>query len=205
MMFLLVACAEKEEPVPADTEPEPEAPLADLWVGIVAPVADNLFNTTCTLTVDVYDAAGEMVVATSTIGARGGEWTGVRVPPDTQYMGIGSWSSCNNSPNGTGSFESALFSGVAGDSFIFRYDGTTSAFEYLQQRADFYGGHAVATFEEGTDVATLFADRNPTAEGAEWTFDWMDTTPVGEVLATLSADPQYVSGGPVWIVQPEWW
>ena len=206
LFLLLAACTggavDLEKPA---TLPD----LGDPFVGIYAAAAPGTFRTDCEITVDLYE--GDTLVASSEMEARGSEWTGTLLPGEVQYRAVATWDTCTTGPEGSGTFESSVFSGVKGDFFLFRYTGVTAAFDSLVQREDFDGGEVEVTFVEGTtleDAEEIAATHGLTAEavsGTTYRMTWDSEMAVGKALTLLSTESEYSEASPSWIRTPDWW
>jgi hypothetical protein len=207
-LLLLAACGDNKVDL-EDTAPEPLAELGDPFVAVYAATSPGSFRSDCNIEVDLYE--GDEIVASAQMMASGGEWAGTMLPGTTQYRAVATWESCTTGPDGYGEFESSVFSGVQGDFFLFRYNGVLAAFEYVEQRVDFEGGVAEATFSEemtADEVAAMAESlglAHENVEGNTWRFSWESPMAVGKVLSDLSAERWYLSGGPVWLRKPDWW
>lgn len=210
---LHVACVEAVVP-----EKEEEgvvlAELGDPYAAIYAATAPDYLRAACEIGVELFELGSETPAASQEVDAQGGEWTGVALSASVQYTAEASWSDCTTvASTGTGSFSSGVFSGAAGDLFLFRYDGVTGAYEVIVQREDFEGGKALVTFVDSAtsaDVQTLAGEIGVEAdlistEGKQYAISWSDTTPVAAVLGAFSQDNLYFDGQPVWIDEPDWW
>ncbi|MDP2312054.1 MAG: hypothetical protein Q8P41_04050 [Pseudomonadota bacterium] len=213
VLFPLLAACDKEIGLEEKAEEE-LAELGDPYAGIYAHAEPGYLRTDCTIGVDLYEVGVETLAASSTLYAQGGEWTGVQLGGTTQYTAEANWEGCTTlASTGTGSFSSSTFSGVAGDLFLFRYDGVTAAFETLVQRDDFKGGEALVTFVDESTSAEVAAlaesigvDADLVSTGSkQYEIHWDDTKAVAAVLAAFSEDDLYYDGQPVWITEPEWW
>ncbi|MDP2305364.1 MAG: hypothetical protein Q8P18_05000 [Pseudomonadota bacterium] len=214
LLPLLAACVETVVPDKEEEEEIVLAPLGEPYTVIYASTAPDYLRDTCEIGVDLYEVGSDTPVASQSVHARGGEWTGLAITEAVQYTAEATWDECTTvASTGTGSFTSGAFSGAPGDLFLFRYDGVTGAYEVEKQREDFVGGTALVTFVDtatSADVQTLAAEIGVQAdlistEGKQYEITWDDTKAVGAVLAAFSDDNIYLDGEPVWVEVPDWW
>jgi hypothetical protein len=220
MLLFLLACAQPtekpDEVIPslddtgdtatdtADTVPED---LGDPYLAMVAAVSPGILQDTCTLRIDVFldgeAAGGEQISAT------GGEWVGLQLT-DAQYTASAVYQDCTEL-DPSGSFDSGVFSGVAGNLFLFWYNGANGGYTTLTQTRDFNGGLATVTVAAGADMTglqTIAAELGVTLtnlSGDDWQATFPTDLPVGQVLAAFSRDDAFVEGSPDWIDAPYWW
>lgn len=210
LLALALGCAE-EEPAP-DTDTGPwVAPLATTFLALAGNTYDGALKSTCTMRADVVSAADGSALASATLEpADGGLWGGLVLPEAEQVKATLTWSDCENTAAGEGTFPSSAFSGEPGDLFVMYYNGVGAGFEWMEQGVDHLGGEVRAQFVEGTEVSSIAEGLGATSvadpdEAAFQRIAWTDERSVGEVLAALTADPAFVWGEPVWVAKPSWW
>lgn len=204
MLLALLACQDKNVDLEDNTLPE----LGDPWVGFVANADPGTFRSDCEFVVDVYNETDDLVYSVS-IEARGRDWAGTMIEGEELLYAVATWDSCTNGPAGKGTMTSASFSGKQGDVLVFRYNGTTTAFETLVQREDFAGGEAWMDFEEGSEstIESLADNTGVTATETDgrWYITWDSALSVGKVLGAFSAASTALGGEPEWLEVPDWW
>jgi hypothetical protein len=190
-----------------DTDTVPED-LGDPYLAMVAAVPAGYLLDTCTLRIDVF-VDGEAFDGAEITGT-GGEWVGIQLAGDQQYSASAVWQDCTElNPSGTA--DSGTFSGVAGNLFLFGFNGANAVYTTVTQTVDFTGGEATITVVDGADTTGLeaiAAELGVTlvnVEGTTWLATFPTDLPVGRVLAALSADDAFVEGTPTWIDAPYWW
>ena len=190
------------------------APAAAPWVSLAGATVSGAFKSTCTMSMDVVDKADGALLATVPLApADGGRWAGMELPEGKQVTGTLSWNDCENTADGTGSFESSTFSGNAGDLFVLHYDGVDAGFEYMVQATDHLGGEVHAQFDpdaipsevDGLIEGLGLTQRTDEADATFRYLSWTDATSVADVLASLSQDERFVWGEPTWVAKPAWW
>jgi hypothetical protein len=204
LLAALLACQPKNVDLDDTSLPE----LGDPWVGFVANADSGTFRSDCEFVVDIYDEADNLVYSFS-LAPTGRDWAGTMIEGEELLYAVATWSSCTNGPAGDGTMTSAGFSGQQGDVLVFRYNGTTTAFETLVQRDDFDGGEAWVDFEDGADSTVAdVADSTgveATQEDGRWHLTWDSALSVGKVLGAFSNASTSLGGEPQWIEVPDWW
>jgi hypothetical protein len=211
--LFLAACVEEEAKVEDSAGPF-VAPLAPPWLGIAGNTYDGALKSTCEMSGEIVAASDGSLVGTIALDpADGGLWAGMALGEGNQVKGTLSWSDCENTPAGEGSFTSSSFSGEPGDLFVLYYNGVGAGFEWLEQGVDHLGGEVRARFAEGTseaDIAALAGGLDATVEvdpedETARLLAWTDDRNVVEVLAALSGESTFGWGEPVWVAKPGWW
>lgn len=223
MLALLLACADPVDTSDkilasdsgdtaedtGDTNVVPED-LGDPYLAMVAPVPPGFLSADCVMRVELY--SGDESLAILEINpAVGGEWAGMDLEGGVQYRVVAYHSQCTEqTPEET--TESGTFSGVAGLLFVYRFNGSNSGVESLEQTIDFSGGTAYITLAPGTaseqlvaDAAALGASITLGAEPDTYVATFPTDLPVGKVLSELAKVEGFVEGSPDWISQPGWW
>ncbi len=195
---------------PIDTgDPVPED-LGDPYLAMVAAVRPGYLDDTCTLRIEVF-AAG-VAQESQELVTTGGGWVGLQLSGEQQYTATATYDACSEF-NPAGELASGTFSGIAGNLFLFWFNGANGGYGTLVQTQDYDGGRATVTTVDGADTAGIEAiaaglgvtlARSDTATTTwEATFD--TELPVGRVLAALARDPAFAEGSPAWIDAPSWW
>lgn len=223
MLLLLLACTEPvdtgskvitpetgdTEVDTADSEDVPED-LGDPYLAMVAPVPPGFLAEDCVMRVELY--SGEDSLAILEIDpVVGGEWTGMDLDGGVQYRVVAYHSQCTDqTPEET--TESGTFSGVAGLLFVYRFNGTNSGVESLEQTVDFAGGSVTITLVAGTspdEITTIASSLGATlAMGADadtYVATFPTDIPIGRVLTEMAKADGFLEGSPDWIVKPGWW
>lgn len=208
LALLLLACTGKDDSGPVDTGPD--APLlAPPYLSVVAPVPFGTLKSTCTLTVDLFDAEDRTTpLQTIAYTARGGEWYGTAAEPGFVYQLDLTWDACWNTGEETGTFSSSIFSLEAGSTLVAWYTGTMKGANTLLQTEDYNGGLAEVEFDPGADPSEAFAAVGATAtdlgEG-RWALGFPEDQPFGEVFTALTAAEGFLWASPDWRREPDWW
>jgi hypothetical protein len=211
--LLLAGCTPVEDSGPADEAPW-VAPSAPPWLAIAGNTYDGALKSTCAMSAEFVSAQDGSAVGTVTLDpADGGSWAGVALGEGVQVKATLTWSDCENTPDGDGSFPSNSFSGEPGDLFVLYYNGVGAGFEWMEQAVDHLGGAARVQFVEGTSdgeidtlAETLGLSVAADPEDATFrTLSWTDDRNVAEVLASCTANPAYAWGEPTWVAKPGWW
>lgn len=209
--FCLAGC--DTEPEPVDSAAPYVAPLAPAWVVVTGSTYAGAFKSTCTIAGSIADTSGGAPTTFVLEPADGGRWAGVELPEGAQVKGTIAWTDCENTGDGTGSFESNTFSGEPGDLFVLHYDGVDSGFEWMVQAVDHLGGEVHVQLDPEADaeaVAALVADlgvasRADPEDPAFSYLSWTEARSVGEVLGQLSQSELVLWGEPTWVEKPAWW
>lgn len=186
-------------------------PLAPAFAAVAGATYDGAFKSTCSVKLDLADAASGNALATTSLAPfDGGLWRALPLSDGTQYKATITWDDCENTPDGTGTFTSSTFSGEPGDLFVLHYDGVDAGFEWMEQGDDHRGGSVHVAIAEGLDpvgvagalgaVAVGDGD-DPTRSYVEWT----DDRSVAEVLDELTTSGDITWGEPTWTEKPAWW
>ena len=162
----------------------------------------------------MVSVADGTVVDTITLSpADGGLWAGAPLAEGLQVTAALSWSDCENTSAGEGTFTSSSFSGERGDLFVLYYNGVGSGFEWMEQAVDHLGGELRVQFSSDSSGAEIDAiagesDVAVAADPDDPTFrrlSWTDDRNVTEVLGVLSGEEAFLWGEPVWVLKPGWW
>lgn len=207
----VVAC--EPEPEPEDSAEPYVAPLAPAWVAATGSTYAGAFKSTCTISGSIADTSGGSPTSFELAPADGGQWAGVLLPEGQQVKGTITWTDCENTGDGTGTFESNTFSGEPGDLFVLHYDGVDAGFEWMVQGTDHLSGEVHVQFDPEADdeaVEALIADLGASAraDSEDATFSyvaWTEARSVAEVLGALSESELFLWGEPTWVAKPAWW
>ncbi len=204
----LVASGCAQEIELKDTGGERPRDPGDPYVSIVASVPSGTLNSTCVIGLDLIESTSGETAASVTVSASGRDWVGATLEGGVQYSAIGNWTDCTAGQGATGTFESSTFSGVAGDWFVFAYNGVRGEFETLKQTEDFEGAGAYFSVTDDGDAAALATTVAIDAkrDGERYYASWTGSRAVGDVLSALSALDGYSEGEPEWSDEtPGWW
>lgn len=191
----------------------PDIVLGDPYVGITTSTSAGSLRSDCRVSMAVRENASGEEVASLSMQSQGMDWRGTALTGGTQYKAVATVTDCVNLPDPE-PFESGTFSGQEGIFIVLWTTGTNIGYASLTQGdegGDFTGGEASVTFVDSTPDSYVQAQAsawgveatNTTGTTYILTFD--EKIPVGQILATASADPDYKEGSPVWISKPSWW
>ncbi len=207
----VAGCTGEPEPSKdADTGDEP-LPQAPAHVAVAGATYDSAFKSTCSVKLDLADAASGNALATTSLAPfDGGLWDALPLVDGQQYKATITWDDCENTPDGTGSFTSSTFSGEPGDLFVLHYDGVDAGFEWMVQGDDHRGGSVHVALAEGVEASAVAGSIGAvavadSAEPALTYLDWTDDRNVAAVLDDLTGDGTISWGEPTWTEKPAWW
>ena len=191
----------------------PDIILGDPYVGITTATSAGSLRSDCHISMAVRENASGDEVATLSMDSQGMDWRGTGLTVGTQYNAIATVTSCVNLPDPE-PFESGTFSGEDGIFIVLWTTGTNIGYASLEQGSeggDYTGGQVSVTFVDSTPESYVQAQAaawgvTATNEsGTTYTLTFDEKIPVGQILSTASADPDYKDGSPVWNAKPSWW
>lgn len=192
----------------------PPAARGAPFLGLTAATSGSVLLDSCTLHVDVVDAATGTAVTSATLVADGRDWSGVALPAAQQLRATATATGCTSRPD-PAPFTSGTFSGDEGVFMVFWYTSVNLGYSALVENpetGDYIGGVVQVRAADGTTdaqmdaVAAAVSTRANSLGEGRWAIAIDDThRPIGEVLAALDAHPEVVEASPVWVAEPSWW
>jgi hypothetical protein len=192
----------------------PDIILGDPFVAMVAATPYGSPDSTCVLRLEVKDAnTGEKVLDVS-MESEGRDWEGGKLVGGVLYQATATATDCNMA-RPIDPFTSDAFSGEEGITILMVYDLIEIQYKRVLQQTeggDIVGGEVEVKFHAETtqdyvnsQLVTWGVETATVIEGATYKITYNPKKAAAEVLSTMSKDPNYEEGAPVWVEKPGWW